>query len=132
MTCEIQYVELPGLHPAPPPPCLDVDLLPPLPGHLLPDLQAYGAGELQLRSEGVGAGLGGLDVSLLVVVSPGTGVPSHPLTLPFSPGAAGELRLETIPTLSTDLHAEWSILLVLLLGTEKNIRRRWGPQLVGD
>ena len=48
VTCEIQHLKLPGLHPAPPPARLQVQLLPPLPRHLLPHLHQQRAAEAEL------------------------------------------------------------------------------------
>ena len=93
-TCEIQHVELHGLDPAPPLAGLQVDLLPPLPGHLLPHLHHEGTGELhQLRrsgdtARGGGHGQDGAAISLLVEMALATVVSRGSNAESSGPGTA--------------------------------------------
>ena len=95
-TCQIQYVELRGLDPAPPLAGLQVDLLPPLPGDLLPHLHHEGAGELHLLLSGGGGdstGGGrqdGRSVSLLVEMPLATVVSRGSNAETFGPGTANK------------------------------------------
>ena len=95
ITCEIQHLELPRLHPTSPPTRLQVQLLLPLLDHLLPHLHYQRTGELKLPGDHGGLGWGDwledVSVSLLVEMSPATAVPRVPSphlidTDTFSPG----------------------------------------------
>ena len=91
-TCEIQHVELHGLDPAPPIAGLQVDLLPPLPGHLPPHLHHEGTGEVhQVWSSGLATGASGQDgtpVTLLVEMPLATVVSRGSNTEASGPGTA--------------------------------------------
>ena len=76
-----------SLHPTSSLPGLDVDLLLPLLGDLLPYLDRDGAGELKVWRV-PGAGLGRLPVPILVKVPVPARVAPHPNTFPLSPGSA--------------------------------------------
>ena len=96
LTCQIHHFKLPCLHPAPPPACLQVYLLPPLPGHFPPHLQDERTGELLLTDgDGArgGAGASWLDdcpVPLLVEMPPATVVTPGSNTETFGPGTTNK------------------------------------------